>query len=59
VAVGAADDLLTQFGATLTPEKLEVTVTLSDHGSRRVGLPPEKETVDAADRPEVAAQLGI
>ena len=59
VAVGAVDDLLTQFGATLTPEELEVTVTLSDHGSRRVDLPPDAETVDAADHPDVAGRLGI
>jgi hypothetical protein len=59
VAVGAIDDLLTQYGATLTPEKLEVTVTLSAHGSRRVDLPPEEETADAADHPAVAEQLGI
>jgi hypothetical protein len=59
VAVGAIDDLLTQFGATLTAEKLEVTVTLSDHGSRRVDLPPEPETADAADHPAVAERLGI
>ncbi|MCW2580147.1 MAG: uncharacterized protein JWR82_1748 [Blastococcus sp.] len=59
VAVGAIDDLLTQFGATLTPEKLEVTVTLSDHGTRRIDLPPEPETADAADHPAIAMQLGI
>jgi hypothetical protein len=59
VAVGAIDDLLTQFSATLTPDELEVTVTLSDHGGRRVDLPPEPETADAADHPAVAMQLGI
>ena len=64
VAVGASDDLLTQFVTRLPAEAraddgAEVTVTLSGHGTRRVDLPPGTGTVDAADHPAVAAQLGI
>ena len=59
VAVAAMDDLLTQFDTTLTPQKLEVTVTLSDHGMRGVDLPPPQETAEAADHPGVAVRLGI
>jgi hypothetical protein len=59
VAVGAIDDLLTQFSTTLTADELEVTVTLSDHGSRSIDLPPEPETAPAAGHQVVAAQLGV
>jgi hypothetical protein len=59
VAVGASDDLLTQFGTPLAGGDVDVTVTLSDHGSRRIDVPAEDETVDADDHPEVAAALGL
>jgi hypothetical protein len=59
VAVGAIDDLLTQFGATLTSAELEVTVTLSDHGGRLVDLPADTESADAADHAVVAGRFGL
>jgi len=59
VAVAASDDLLTQFVTALGEPGVDVTVTLSDHGRRRIDLPAEEETADAAQHPDVAAALGI
>jgi hypothetical protein len=59
VAVGAADDLLLQYATPLADGDVEVTVTLSDHGRRRVEVPAEGETALVADHPEVAAALGV
>jgi hypothetical protein len=59
VAVGATDDLLTQFVTTLADTDFDVTITLSEHGTRRIDLPAEEETADAAQHPDVAAALGI
>jgi hypothetical protein len=58
VAVGASSDLLTQFATTL-PGQIEATVTFSDHGPRRLDLPEDDETAEAADHPEIAAGFGI
>jgi hypothetical protein len=58
VAVAAADDLLTQFVTRLPDGDFDVTVTLSDHGPRRLDVPAEEETVEAADYPGIAAGLG-
>jgi hypothetical protein len=59
VAVGAADDLLTQFATRLPGQDIELTVTLSDHGPRTLAVPGEEETADAADHPGAAAALGV
>ena len=59
VAVGASDDLLTQFVTPLPGGTFEVTVTLSDHGPRRLDVPAEEETADAADHGELAAAFGV
>jgi hypothetical protein len=59
VAVAAADDLMTQFVTTLADGGFDVTITLSDHGTRRIVLPAEEQTADAADHPEVAEALGF
>jgi hypothetical protein len=59
VAVDASDDLLTQFVTTVADADFDVTITLSDHGIRRIDLPAEEETADAAEHPDVAARLGI
>jgi hypothetical protein len=59
VAVGASDDLLTQFVTPLPGGTYEVTVTLSDHGPRRLDVPAEEETADAADHVELAAAFGV
>ena len=37
----------------------DVTITLSDHGDRQIDLPPADQTVDAAQQPELAAQVGV
>jgi hypothetical protein len=58
VAVGASDELLTQFVTPLPGGTFEVTVTLSDHGSRRLDVPAEEETADAAEHAELAAAVG-
>jgi hypothetical protein len=59
VAVGAADDLLTQFVTPLAGGQLVVTVTLSDHGRRDIPLPADEAAADAADHPELVAALGL
>ncbi|SNR75887.1 hypothetical protein [Blastococcus mobilis] len=59
VAVAAADDLLTQFVTTLADTEFDVTITLSEHGTRRIDLPADEETADAAQHADVAASLGI
>jgi hypothetical protein len=59
VAVAATDDLLTQFVTTLGDDALDVTITLSDHGMRRIDLPAEDETAETAAHPAVAAALAI
>jgi hypothetical protein len=58
VAVGASSDLLTQF-ATSLPGGIEITATFSDHGPRRLDVPEDEETAEAADHPEIAADFGI
>lgn len=59
VAVSAAGDLLTQYVTPLPGTDVDVTVTLSDHGPRRLDLPAEEETAEAGDHPGVAAGFGI
>jgi hypothetical protein len=59
VAVGASDELLTQFVTPLPGAGFEVTVTLSDHGPRRLDVPAEEETADAGDHQELAAAFGV
>ena len=59
VAVDAGDGTLVQYRATLPDSGLDVTLTLADHGSRRVALPAAEETAAAADHPRVAAAFGL
>jgi hypothetical protein len=59
VAVGASDELLVQFGTPLPGTGFEVTVTLSDHGPRRLDVPGEEETADAGDHQELATAFGV
>ena len=59
VAVGASDDLLIQFGTPLPGGTFDVTVTLSDHGPRRLAVPAEDETADIADHTDLAAAFGV
>jgi hypothetical protein len=59
VAVDASDDVLTQFVTTVADGGFDVTITLSDHGIRRIDLPAEEQTAEATAYPDVAALLGI
>ena len=58
VAVGSGG-LLTQFVTPLPGGDSEVTVTLSDHGRRRLAVPAEPKTAEAADHPDLAAAFGV
>ena len=59
VAVGGSDDLLTQFITPLPGGTFEVTVTLSDHGPRRLDVPADGKTADTADHGGLAATFGV
>ena len=59
VAVGASDDLLTQFVTPLAGGEVEVTVTLSDHGPRTLATPDPAQCAEAADHPDLAARFGL
>jgi hypothetical protein len=59
VAVAATNDLLTQFVTPLAGGEVDVTVTLSDHGSRTLPIPTQAETAEAADHPEIATTFGM
>ncbi|TFV67924.1 UNVERIFIED_ORG: hypothetical protein E4P37_02225 [Bacillus sp. AZ43] len=59
VAVASTDDTLTQFVTTVAGAGFDVTVTLSDHGPRRIELPAEEQTAEAGDHPDVARALGV
>jgi hypothetical protein len=59
VAVGASDDRLTQFVTPLPGGTFEITVTLSDHGPRRLDVPEDGETADVADHADLAAAFGV
>jgi hypothetical protein len=59
VAVGASDDLLTQFVTPLAGGEVDVTVTLSNHGARTLTAPEPAETAEATDHPDVAAAFGV
>ena len=59
VAVGASDDLLIQFVTPMPGSSFEVTVTLSDHGPRRLAVPADEETADVADHADLAAAFGV
>jgi hypothetical protein len=63
VAVSSTDDVLVQFATPLPAgsgaEDLQVTTTLAEHGRRALDLPDEEQTMPAADRPELAAVLGL
>lgn len=57
VAVDDADQTLVQYRTPLGGA--EVTVTLAEHGSRRLALPTAEETAEAADHAEIAEAFGI
>jgi hypothetical protein len=59
VAVSAEDKLLLQYVTPLPDQDFQVTITLSQHGKRSIELPTPQETVNAADQPDIAAQVGV
>jgi hypothetical protein len=59
VAVSTKDKLLLQYVTPLPDQDFKVTITLSGHGDRSIDLPPADQTVNAADQPEIAAQVGV
>jgi hypothetical protein len=59
VAVSASDKSLLQYTTPLHGQDFEVTITLADHGPRSIELPGQDETVNAADYPQVAEELGV
>ncbi len=59
VAVSAGDKELVQYVAPLEAQGFDVTITLTSHGEREIQLPTAEETVDAAEYPQVAQQVGV
>jgi len=59
VAVAPSGDLLVQYETPLQDGGVEVTVTLSGHGPRRVDVPAEEETISVEDQPALMAGLGL
>ena len=59
VVVDEAEDLLLQYVTRPPGSSSEVTVTLAEHGRRTVELPASDDTVPAAGRPDLAAELGF
>jgi len=59
VAVGVSDRLLLEYVKPLPDQDFQVTITLADHGPRQIQLPGDEETVDAAQHPQIAQQLGV
>ncbi|SEL24387.1 hypothetical protein SAMN04515665_11061 [Blastococcus sp. DSM 46786] len=57
VAIDDSDRTLVQYRTPLGG--VEVTVTLAEHGTRRLALPTAEETAEAADHPEIAEAFGI
>jgi hypothetical protein len=59
VAVSTKNKLLLQYVTPLPDQDFQVTITLSEHGDRSIQLPTPQETVNAADQPDIAAQVGV
>jgi hypothetical protein len=59
VAVDDGDATLVQYRAALPDGGPELTVTLADHGDRRLALPTGEETAAAAEHPEIADAFGV
>jgi hypothetical protein len=59
VAVAAGSKLLVQYVTRLPDQDFDVTITLSDHGTRQIDLPSDAETVNATDHPDIAAAVGV
>jgi hypothetical protein len=59
IAVAADTGSLLQYVTRLPDQSFDVTITLTDHGTREIGLPSDAETVTAADHPDIAAAVGV
>ncbi|MDK3255161.1 hypothetical protein [Blastococcus capsensis] len=59
VAVDDVDTTLVQYRSPLRDDGPELTITLADHGARRLALPTEEETAAAADHPGIADTFGV
>lgn len=59
VAVGASDDLLTQFVTPLAGDEVDVTVTLSNHGARTLAVPEPGQAAETSEHPDLAAEFGV
>jgi hypothetical protein len=59
IAVSATDRLLVQYVTPLPQQDFDVTITLSEHGPRQIDLPAADQTIDAAQHPELAQQVGV
>jgi len=59
VAVSTKNKLLLQYVTPLPDQDFQVTITLSKHGERSIQLPTADQTVNAADPPQIAAQVGV
>jgi hypothetical protein len=57
IAVAAESKLLVQYVTEL--QDFTVTITLADHGERKITLPADDDTVDTANHPEIASALGL
>lgn len=55
----SSQGLLLQYVTRLPNQDFDVTVTLSDHGTKDVPLPGDPETAAISDFPQVAAGLGL
>lgn len=59
VALSPKTKQLVQYQTTLPGQDWAVTISLSDHGKRRIELPSDAQTLDAKAHPDVAAAVGI
>jgi hypothetical protein len=59
IAVAAETKLLRQYVTRLPDQDFDVTITLTDHGTREIELPSDAETVNAVDHPDIVAAVGV
>ncbi|SDG84855.1 hypothetical protein [Klenkia brasiliensis] len=59
IVVSAESKMLLQYTTRLPDQTFEVTINLSDPGTRTITVPGEAETALASDYPQVAAELGF
>ena len=59
VAVDDVDATLVQYRSAVHDGGPELTITLADHGDRRLSLPTEEETAAAKDHPGISDTFGL